>query len=64
MCDRNEETEEPAPNGVSDFEPVANVDRYDPDQYDFVWSADYSVFRAIKCRWTDEASYAAFQARD
>jgi len=64
MSNHNEKIEEPTPNGVSHFEPALNVDRYDPDQYDFVWSADYSAFRAIKCRWTDEASYAAFQAHD
>lgn len=38
------------------------VAEFNPDAFDLYWNADYSKFRAVPLRWTDDASYAAYQA--
>lgn len=29
---------------------------------DFSWNHDYTAYRALPCRWWDDASYAAYQS--
>ena len=37
---------------------------YNPESHDFRWNRDFTAFRAVACRWSDDASYAAYQAED
>jgi len=44
--------------------PASECEKFSPDAYQHVWNEDYSMFRAVPLRWTDDASYAAYQAAD
>jgi hypothetical protein len=47
---------------ATDWLPASEAEKFSPDAYQHVWNDDYSMFRAFPLRWTDDASYAAFQA--
>lgn len=35
-----------------------------PQRNEFVWNDNFTAFRIVPLRWWDDASYAAYQARD
>jgi len=35
-----------------------------PESHDFRWNKDYTAFWPVRCRWADDASYAAYQGSD
>lgn len=41
--------------------PVADLENFNPDRFDFRWNADYTEFCPVRLRWWDDASYAAWQ---
>lgn len=44
--------------------PAERIHDYNPDHFDFIWNQDNTAFIPRKLRWTDDASYAAYQGRD
>lgn len=51
-------------NVNANWVPAAEVENYNPNRYDFVWNDDFTAFEPVKLLWWDDASYAAYQARD
>jgi len=49
---------------ATDWLPASEAENFSPDLFQHIWNDDYSMFRALPLRWTDDASYASFQAAD
>lgn len=44
--------------------PLEKLDDFDPDQYDFKWNKDYTMFLPLKLKWNDDSSYKEYQSTD
>lgn len=49
---------------TSKWFPASRVQEFDPNRFDIRWNQTFTKFRAIPLQWWDDASYAAYQARD
>ena len=45
----------------SEWLPASQVTDYNPDQYDFEWNTNHTLFCPHKLRWHDDASYIRYQ---
>lgn len=43
---------------------ASEVETFSPGRFDIIWNADYTMFRAVKLQWWDNASYIAYQSVD
>jgi len=42
--------------------PASECENFNPNRFEFVWNADYTMFRAVQLPWFDHASYIRHQA--
>ena len=52
------------PNAKEGSEPTQASRLYSSRTHDFAWNDTFTAFHALRLKWWDDASYAAYQGSD